>query len=110
MLVGEIIEVVRDNVSRTSLPYFAGVMAARFVIILDDPLHFMYAKVNKFLNKTPCWDLTRMPSYWVDKILLQPPTDDDAHYQEVEWLQEALIDGLRTSRVSFSQKKQSLLY
>lgn len=60
----------------------------------------MYSKINKFLNKAPRWDLAKMPSYWVDKVFLNPPTEDNAYYQEVEWLLEALIDGLRTSNVS----------
>ena len=60
----------------------------------------MYVKINRFLNKAPRWDIGRLPSYWVDKVLLHPPTDDNAHHDEVGWLLEALTDGLRTPEVS----------
>ena len=60
----------------------------------------MYEKINKFLNRSPFWDTAKLPSYWIDKILLQPPIDDDGHYLEVEWLLDALLDGLQTATVS----------
>lgn len=82
------------------LPYCAGVLAARFLLVIADPLHIMYEKVNKFLYKGPEWNVDKLPSYWVDKILLNPPTSDELHYQEAEWLLDALIDGLRTPAVS----------
>lgn len=60
----------------------------------------MYAKVNEFLNKGPEWNVRKLPSYWMDKILMKPPTDDEGLHQETEWLLDGLIDGLRTSAVS----------
>ena len=60
----------------------------------------MYIKVNKFLNKGPPWNVTKLPSYWIDKVMLHPPSDDDSHHREVEWLLDALLDGLRTPSVS----------
>lgn len=83
-----------------ALPYFAGEAAAEFCLVLSDPLHNLYAKVNKFLNKAPTWNLKRMPSYWVDQVLMQLPTNDDAHYKEIGWLLDLLIRGLRTDAVS----------
>lgn len=100
MLIGEVIEVAKDLIPNSPLPYFAGSLAARSLLILSEPLHFMYAKINKFLNKAPCWVVNKLPSYWVDRILLHPPADDNAHYGEVEWLLELLMDGLRTPDVS----------
>lgn len=41
-----------------------------------------------------------MPSYWVDQILMHLPTNDDAHYKEIGWLLDLLIEGLRTEAVS----------
>ena len=61
----------------------------------------MYAKVNEFLNRGPEWNVTKLPSYWVDKVLMKPPTDEEGYFQEAEWLLDGLIDGLRTSAVSF---------
>lgn len=98
MLLGEVIDTAT---SQSPLPYFAGAMAAQFLIVLTDPLHVLYMKVNKFLNRAPRWDLAKLPSYWVDRILLHPPDDDHAFYQEVEWLLDTLTDGLRTPNVSY---------
>lgn len=98
MLLGEVIDAA---VSQNPLPYFAGVLAARFFMVLTDPLHILYAKVNQFLNRSPRWDLAKLPSYWVDRVLLHPPEDNRAFYREVEWLLDALTDGLRTPNVSY---------
>lgn len=100
VLAGELIETAKDMSSETALPYFAGVIAATSLSILANPLHVMYTKINKFLIKGPQWNVMKLPSYWVDKVLLHPPTDDDAHYEEVRWMLDVLIDGLRTPAVS----------
>jgi nucleolar pre-ribosomal-associated protein 1 len=100
VLAGEVVETAKEMPSKTALPYFAGVIAARSFSILANPLHVMYTKINKFLNKGPQWNVVKLPSYWVDKVLLHPPTDDDAHYEEVRWMLDVLIDGLRTPAVS----------
>lgn len=102
MLAGELAETARDIINDRPLPYFAGVIAARLLSVLADPLHNMYDKVNRFLNRGPQWTPTKLPSYWVDKIILHPPKDDNGHYQEIEWLLDALIDGLRTPAVRVS--------
>ena len=108
MLVGEIIETAEKIIADGPLAYYAGVLAAGLVSVLSDPLHLMYVKVNKFLNRGPEWNVAKLPSYWVDKVLMNPPTDDDGHDQEAEWLLDGLIDGLRTSAVSliFSVSKR----
>ena len=102
MLVGETLETAANIVVENPLPYYAGVLAADLCSVLSDPLHFMYAKVNEFLNRGPEWNVTKLPSYWVDKVLMKPPTDDDGYCQEAEWLLDGLVDGLRTSAVSFT--------
>lgn len=100
MLVGEIVETATKVIDDHPLAYYAGVLAADLFLVLSDPLHFMYAKANEFLNKGPEWNVTKLPSYWVNRVLMNPPTDDDRHHQEAEWLLDGLIDGLRTSAVS----------
>ena len=100
LLVGEIIETVAKVIADDPLPYYAGVLAASLFPVLSDPLHLMYGKVNEFLNRGPEWNVKKLPSYWVDKVLKSPPTDDDGHHHEAEWLLDGLIDGLRTSAVS----------
>lgn len=100
ILVGEIIQTASNVIANGPLPYYAGVLAADLFLVLSDPLHLMYAKVNEFLNKGPEWNVRKLPSYWMDIILMKPPTDNEGHHQETEWLLDGLIDGLRTSAVS----------
>ncbi|KAL8706027.1 MAG: hypothetical protein Q9201_000912 [Fulgogasparrea decipioides] len=102
LLTGELVETVRDTIADTALPYFVGVVAAKSCLVLANPLHNLYAKVNKFLNRGPTWNVGKLPSYWVDQILMHLPTIDDGHYKEVSWLLDSLIDGLRTAAVNIS--------
>lgn len=100
ILLGEAVESAREVISTEPYPFFAGVIASRSLSVLADPLHFMYTKVNRFLNKSPNWNVAKLPSYWADKVFLHPPVNDDTHHKEVRWLVDALIDGLRTPAVS----------
>ena len=96
LLAGEVAETA-DNIGLgRPLPYFAGVLAARLLRVLTDPLHILYEKVNIFLNRGPHWTVEKLPSYWADKVLFNPPTDENSHYQEISWLLDTLIDGLHT--------------
>ncbi|MCJ1383857.1 hypothetical protein MMC17_006971 [Xylographa soralifera] len=95
----EVMESAKNIVATKQFPSVAGVLATRAVLVLNDPLHFMYSKVNKFLNKSPSWEIAKLPSYWIDKVFLHPPADDDTHQREVHWVVETLIDGLRTAEV-----------
>ena len=89
-------ETASPIISSTPLSYFTGVLASKMLLVLLDPLHFMYVKVCTFLHRRPGWRLEKLPSYWVDKAILQAPSEDDAHYAEVNWLLDILIKGLRT--------------
>ncbi|KAL8769964.1 MAG: hypothetical protein Q9209_004211 [Squamulea sp. 1 TL-2023] len=100
LLVGEVVETCKTSVAETVLPNFVGVAAAESCLVLSDPLHFLYTKVNKFLNKGPVWKIEKLPSYWVEQIVMRLPTMDDAYYKEIGWLLNVLIEGLRTSAVS----------
>ena len=102
MLLGEVIETVEHLAPGTPFPYFAGVFAARCFLVLAEPLHPLYTKVNNFLHKGPQWKVSKLPSYWIDKILLQPPAEDNGHRVEMEWLLEFLFAGLRTPEVGHS--------
>ncbi|KAL6719126.1 hypothetical protein ACLMJK_003363 [Lecanora helva] len=99
VVAGELIETARGIVPDSPLPYVAGILAARLITAIADPLHPMYEKINTFLHRGSQWDVKKLPSYWLDKILMSPPTGDEAHHQEAEWLLDVLVDGLRTSRV-----------
>jgi len=100
-------ESAKSMIAADPLPYFAGVIAARSILVANSPLHFMYTKVNKFLNKSPEWNISKLPAYWVGKILLAPPTEDDAHHREVAWLLDALVEGLRIPAVRFLREELS---
>ena len=99
LIAGELVETARVTNSVSALQSLAAALAAGLLTVVADPLHFMYEKVNRFLHKGALWKVTKLPSYWVDKIMLKPPTGDETHYQEVEWLLDILIDGLRTPAV-----------
>ncbi|KZF23290.1 hypothetical protein L228DRAFT_246044 [Xylona heveae TC161] len=96
LLIGEVCETASPIIDNAPLPYFVGSLAARSATVITDPLHPLYAKVNRFLNKGPSWNVQRVPSYWIENILFHPPEEADSHYREIEWLLDILIDGLRT--------------
>lgn len=99
VLLGEFVETTRDMIPDRPVPCFVGVFTSRALLVLANPVHFLYGKMNKFLNKGPPWRIAKVPSYWIDKVLLHQPEDDDAHQEEVEWLLDTMIDGLRTKEV-----------
>lgn len=100
LLLGELVESARSIIPNEPFPSFASVFTATCLLVLTEPLHFMFAKVNKFLNKGPEWNVKKLPSHWIEKILLHPPVEDEAHHREVGWVLDILIDGLRTPHVS----------
>lgn len=70
------------------------------MLVLANPTHYLYSKINKFLNMAPSWRLTQFISYWVDQILLNAPETGDSYYGEVEWLLSIIFDGLKSQEVS----------
>lgn len=56
----------------------------------------MYPKMNVFLNRGPSWNVAHLPSLWEEKIFREEPSEDDAHWREVEWFLDWLFDGIRT--------------
>ncbi|KAK7538095.1 ribosome 60S biogenesis N-terminal-domain-containing protein [Phyllosticta citribraziliensis] len=98
LLLGEVVETSRPVIDNKPLPYIAGSFAADAVGIIADPAHIMYPKVAAFLTKGPSWKIPRLPSYWAEKTLLNPPEgDDDAYWQEASWLLSYFLEGLRTA-------------
>ena len=98
LLMGELAETAQEDIQTGALASFAGELAANSFAILSNPLHVMFTKLNEFLNKGPSWNVSRLPSYWIDKILHQPPELDDEHAAETQWLLKILISGLQTTR------------
>lgn len=46
--------------------------------------------------------MVKLPSYWIDKILLHEPEYDDGYFEEIDWLLDLFVKGLRTESVSIS--------
>ncbi|KAF2143907.1 uncharacterized protein K452DRAFT_247410 [Aplosporella prunicola CBS 121167] len=95
LLLGETVETAREIIHEKQFPYVAGVFATHAVTVIADPTHFMYPKVSAFLTKGPSWNIGRIPSSWAEKIILNPPEDDNAYWKEVDWLLDFFVDGLR---------------
>ena len=99
LLLAELIETAQGVTQAKALPYVAGAYAVHALRVQTDPSHFMYPKVNKFQTRKPAWRVNKLPEYWLDKVLLEVPEEDDAHWREVDWVLDMLVDGLRTAEV-----------
>lgn len=82
------------------VPWIVGECATSCLSVLINPLSKVYGKVNKFLQKAPAWEPIKIPSYWIDKIVYNPPELDDGYFDELHFLLDLLIKGLRTEAVS----------
>lgn len=58
------------------VPGIATEYAAAAAKVLLDPLHPVYDKVNAFHTRAPKWDVSRIASHWITKILLEAPSED----------------------------------
>jgi nucleolar pre-ribosomal-associated protein 1 len=101
LLLGEVCETIQEQGFENIAPSVIAEVASRIATVLADPSHMMYGKVNKFLNKAPVWEAQKIISYWIDRVLLKEPEDDNGYDLEVSWLLELVVDGLRTSEVSY---------
>ncbi|KAJ5807415.1 Nucleolar pre-ribosomal-associated protein 1 N-terminal [Penicillium robsamsonii] len=95
-LAGELLETVNNIGMDKPVPWIVGECASNCLAVLTDPLHKVYGKVNKFLQKAPSWEVEKIPTYWVDKILLHEPELDDGYFDEIDWLLNLFIRALRT--------------
>ncbi|KAL5052011.1 hypothetical protein BDW71DRAFT_169946 [Aspergillus fruticulosus] len=98
ILTGEFLETVKQIGVESPVPWIVGECASSCLGVLVDPMHKLYGKVNKFLQKAPSWEVEKIPSYWIDKILLHEPELDDGYFEEIAWLLDLLVKGLRTER------------
>lgn len=101
ILSGELCETVNQYTDlKTPVPWIVGECAASCLSVLINPLHKVYGKVNKFLQKAPAWEPGKLPSYWIDKILLHEPEVDNGRFDELNWFLDLLVKGLRSGAVS----------
>ncbi|KAF5014197.1 hypothetical protein F66182_14898, partial [Fusarium sp. NRRL 66182] len=96
LLLGEVRETVNQVGFETRLPSISGHCAVACLMVLHEPLNKIYGKVNRYLQRRPWWEVEKIPSYWIDQILLHQPEDDEGHYDEVNWLLDMLVNGLLT--------------
>ncbi|PWY79262.1 hypothetical protein BO70DRAFT_430053 [Aspergillus heteromorphus CBS 117.55] len=96
ILTGELLETAKRAGLESPVPWIVGECASGCLAVLTTPMHKLYGKVNKFLQKAPHWEAEKIPSYWIDKILLHEPELDDGYFEETSWLLDLLIKGLRT--------------
>ncbi|CAG8974405.1 hypothetical protein HYALB_00010045 [Hymenoscyphus albidus] len=94
LLLCEVVETAKKTISQQPLATVVSAFASRAINVLNDPLHCLYPKINKFLSQGPTWELDKVPLMY--KILDESPSLDDAYYQEASWLLTGMLAGLRT--------------
>jgi nucleolar pre-ribosomal-associated protein 1 len=96
LLLGELIETTKLCTLSQPLPALVSSMTTLLLRVLTDPTDKMYSKANRFLLRSPRWDISKLPSYWITQILLREAEDDDGSKLEIDRLLVMLIDGLTT--------------
>ncbi|KAI9729293.1 MAG: hypothetical protein M1834_006964 [Cirrosporium novae-zelandiae] len=96
LLLGELTETAKVEISTRPLARSVCSFASHAVMVVADPLHCLYGKINEFLNRGPSWKLNRLARYWTRQIVLQEPGQPNSHNQEIGWLLDVFIEGLRS--------------
>jgi nucleolar pre-ribosomal-associated protein 1 len=105
LLLAEVVETAKKVIDKEPLPTIISSFASSAVAVLNDPLHCLYPKMNKFLSQSPTWELDKMPLMY--KILDEAPSLDDAHYLEIAWLLNYMLAGLLTAAdISIFRKRR----
>jgi len=94
LLLCEVVETARKSIDQEPLPTVISAFASHAISVLSDPLHKLYPKINHFLSQGPTWEVDKIPLMF--KILDEPPSLDDAYYQETNWLLTYMLAGLRS--------------
>ncbi|KAL2070409.1 hypothetical protein VTL71DRAFT_13435 [Oculimacula yallundae] len=95
LLLCEVVETAKKTIDQGPIATAISAFASHAIAVLNDPLHALYPKINKFLSQGPTWDLDKIPL--MHKILDQQPSHDDGHSAEVSWLLSCMLVGLRTT-------------
>ncbi|TVY83794.1 Uncharacterized protein LSUE1_G001903 [Lachnellula suecica] len=94
LLLSEVVETAKKTIDQEPLPAIISAFASHAIPVLSNPLHYLYPKINHFLSQGPTWEVDKIPLMY--KILDEPPSLDDAYYQETNWLCAYLLAGLRS--------------
>lgn len=92
LLLSELVESCKPHIDTGAIPHPVVAFARHALIVLKNPLHCLYGKINSFLLKAPTWRMDRVPM--VHDILQEGPELDDTYYGELGWLFAYLLDGL----------------
>ncbi|RDA87383.1 hypothetical protein CP532_7017 [Ophiocordyceps camponoti-leonardi (nom. inval.)] len=95
LLLSELAESSRPLVESGPVPSALVAFATHAMEVLQNPLHPLYAKVNRFLTRSPVWPPDKIPL--AHDILHGEPSEDDRYYTELAWLLTYLLESLRTS-------------
>jgi nucleolar pre-ribosomal-associated protein 1 len=93
LFLSELVESCKGDVDAGPIPKHIVAFARNALDVLQNPLHCLYGKLNKFLLKGPTWKLDRLPLVY--DILQDGPELDDAYYSELSWLFSYLLDGVQ---------------
>lgn len=92
VLLSELVESCKPHVDAGPISNTIVAFARHALVVLKDPLHCLYGKINLFLLKAPTWRLDRLPL--VHDILQEGPELDETYYAELSWLFAYLLSGL----------------
>lgn len=111
LLIGELCETIRQHGLETPLPSFVSELAKSILDVLTDATHKVYGKINKFLLRSPHWEIRRLVSYWIEKIVLTKPEsyDDDSWTNEMAWFLNWIIAGLHDTIDLEHYKKSNVI-
>lgn len=98
LLVGELIETYEQQVLLKSeaLPYLVGTFTTNALPVQLNPTHDLYPKLNKYLLKGSEWRIRKLVVHWIKDTIHSAPYEDGAYWNEVQWVLDWLVDGLRT--------------
>lgn len=108
-LLGELVETIRSVGIDEPLPSIVVELGVKCMEVLTQPLSRLFGKVNRFLSKAPAWNILKLPSYWVDQLLMQEPEFDDGYLEEATWLLQLLVGGLKMEQDLEIYRRASIL-
>ncbi|RKF83471.1 Nucleolar pre-ribosomal-associated protein 1 [Golovinomyces cichoracearum] len=92
LLLSELSASAKEIINKSPLPRIFSSFAYHSIGILKDPSHHLFPKINKFLSRSPTWQLDKIPLMY--SIMNEPPSSDGKVCSEREWLLKFLLDGL----------------
>ena len=97
LLLKEVIETTQTAENGEGLPTFLAAFAAEAFLVLQNPLHQMYEKINAFMNQGPTWDLQKIPLL---HTVTRGPSDPTVNfYRDLGWFCTVLVKGLSKPEV-----------